>query len=333
METPAAAPAAAPAVPAALPALAPIKKQIEFYFSDSNLPKDRFLLAETKKNEAGWVEIALVATFNKMRQLNATVEAIIAALQGNELMEISEDQKRMRRKMPLPEKDDSEDRTIYAKSFPHETTLDELEHFFGQWGELNAVRMRRIPKSKTFKGSVLVEYKSKVDADKVLALAPAPQWKEAPLTIQSMKSWAEEEAAKPKRQKKEKKEKPEGGDQEAKPEERPFVWTPACVAAVTKFASLKHLEFLDNAVEGYARFDTPDGAQKGLAGLATEQINGAVPTVRLLQGEEEVAYWDKLKGEGEGEGEEQQAGQKHGREEEGDEGAKVARTEEPAGDQ
>jgi La domain len=44
-------------------------KQIEFYFSDSNLPRDKFLLDKVHASPAGWVDLGLVATFERMREL------------------------------------------------------------------------------------------------------------------------------------------------------------------------------------------------------------------------------------------------------------------------
>ena len=34
-----------------------IAKQVEFYFSDYNMPRDRFLQEEAKKNEEGWIGV------------------------------------------------------------------------------------------------------------------------------------------------------------------------------------------------------------------------------------------------------------------------------------
>ncbi|KMZ60755.1 hypothetical protein ZOSMA_573G00030 [Zostera marina] len=40
-----------------------IREQIEFYFGDSNYPKDKFLLNLLDKE--GWVDIAKIAKFNR----------------------------------------------------------------------------------------------------------------------------------------------------------------------------------------------------------------------------------------------------------------------------
>ena len=37
-----------------------VMRQFEFYFSDSNLPKDKFLLMQTKKTPEGWVSLKVL---------------------------------------------------------------------------------------------------------------------------------------------------------------------------------------------------------------------------------------------------------------------------------
>ena len=52
-----------------------LKKQIQFYFSDSNLPRDKFLLHLTQKSPEGWVSLETISEFKKMRDMGATVRA------------------------------------------------------------------------------------------------------------------------------------------------------------------------------------------------------------------------------------------------------------------
>ena len=43
--------------------------QVEFYFSESNLPRDKFLLETVSRDPDGFVSIALLCTFSRMRAL------------------------------------------------------------------------------------------------------------------------------------------------------------------------------------------------------------------------------------------------------------------------
>lgn len=46
-----------------------VVKQMEFYFSDSNLPRDKFMLERIVDNEEGYVDLSLIATFARMRDI------------------------------------------------------------------------------------------------------------------------------------------------------------------------------------------------------------------------------------------------------------------------
>jgi hypothetical protein len=46
-----------------------VVKQMEFYFSDSNLPRDKFMLEKVHESEEGFVDIGLIATFSRMRDI------------------------------------------------------------------------------------------------------------------------------------------------------------------------------------------------------------------------------------------------------------------------
>ena len=55
-------------------------------------------------------------------------------------------------------------RSVYAKPLPFDCTLEGLQAFFGAVGSIKAVRMRRRPENKDFKGSVFVEMESPQEA-------------------------------------------------------------------------------------------------------------------------------------------------------------------------
>jgi hypothetical protein len=76
--------------------------QVEFYFSDSNLPFDKFLWSlVTKDNKP--VPIKLIASFKRMRRFKDHA-LVVAALKESEALEIcgDEDEETVVRKVPLP---------------------------------------------------------------------------------------------------------------------------------------------------------------------------------------------------------------------------------------
>lgn len=46
-----------------------LSNQVEFYFSDSNLPRDKFLNEKVAADPEGYVDIALLCTFSRMKAL------------------------------------------------------------------------------------------------------------------------------------------------------------------------------------------------------------------------------------------------------------------------
>ncbi len=94
-------------------------RQVEFYFHDSNLPFDKFLFTLTRKDPQGWVPIATIASFKRMREIKELLglEGIAEALRGSkELLEVSEDGVNVRRTKELVPVRDAFDRSVYAKA-------------------------------------------------------------------------------------------------------------------------------------------------------------------------------------------------------------------------
>lgn len=85
---------------------AKICHQIEYYFGDFNLPRDKFLKEQIKLDE-GWVPLEIMIKFNRLNRLTTDFNVIVEALSKSkaELMEISEDKTKIRRSpsKPLPE--------------------------------------------------------------------------------------------------------------------------------------------------------------------------------------------------------------------------------------
>ena len=105
---------------------AKICHQIEYYFGDFNLPRDKFLKEQIKLDE-GWVPLEIMIKFNRLNRLTTDFNVIVEALSKSkaELMEISEDKTKIRRSptKPLPEvtdeyKNDVKNRSVYIVSGP-----------------------------------------------------------------------------------------------------------------------------------------------------------------------------------------------------------------------
>ncbi len=147
-----------------------VKAQMEFYFSDSNLPRDKFLRETVEADPDGFVDIQLLATFSRMRSLLAafggahndeTIGAVVELLKTSTELTVSDDGKRVRRTAAVRSREEIdaevEMRSVYASPFPMTATIDALTEFFSKVTKVRSVRLRRHITSKDFKGSIFVE--------------------------------------------------------------------------------------------------------------------------------------------------------------------------------
>ena len=167
-----------------------IIRQVEYYFGDFNLPRDKFLMEETKGND-GWVAMETMLKFKRLLELSSDKDVITAAIKKSKagLMEVNEDSSKIRRnpEIPLPEntvesKTALEARTVYVKGFDTEnTTLDELlDHFNETNSNVVSIQMRNYSVGKgkekvwKFKGSIFVTFKNPESAT---AFVEDKEWK------------------------------------------------------------------------------------------------------------------------------------------------------------
>lgn len=167
-------------------AKAAARKQLEFYFSDSNLPRDAFMLEKVSESSDGFVPLALLCTFKRMRKhlglpdtakqdtVNEEVlTELAAALEQSDTIAVKGDKKAIKRKTPLDYPtailQQIDVPSLYAAPFPHDATLDAMIAVFEGVAPVVALRMRRHIVTKDFRGSVFVEFGSEEVAQKVMA--------------------------------------------------------------------------------------------------------------------------------------------------------------------
>ena len=132
---------------------------------------------------------------------------MVAALKDSTILDIVDNDTCVQRKVPLPEdikdkpvaevqkvfEDAAMARSVYVKGFGEEepSTQFDIEAFFAPHGPTNSVRLRRDP-TRSFKGSVFVEFDSEATQKAFLALDPQPKWKGQDLQIKSKKQYCDE---------------------------------------------------------------------------------------------------------------------------------------------
>lgn len=112
----------------------------QYYFGNVNMQRDKFLIEQTKLDE-GWIPMTVMLNFKLLANLSKNIDVILKALESSDLIEISEDKKKIRRSpnYPLPEYNEEyrkaqEARTVYVKGFPlTDTNIDKLKKFFNPY--------------------------------------------------------------------------------------------------------------------------------------------------------------------------------------------------------
>jgi len=166
---------------------------------------DKFLLSKVGGSENHPVDLKIIHSFKRMRHFQP-FEAIVSAMKESTVLRLTDNDTCVQRIEPLPEslnngpveevvkvfEDRAMPRSIYAKGFGEEvpSTQFDIEAFFAPYGPTNAIRLRRND-TKTFKGSVFVEFASEELQKNFLELDPKPKYKGKDLQIMSKKEYCD----------------------------------------------------------------------------------------------------------------------------------------------
>ncbi|XP_068632983.1 la-related protein 7-like [Battus philenor] len=142
-----------------------ILKQIEFYFSDANLSKDRFF-NELLKNDP-YVSVCEFLKFNRIRSMTQDVHDIVKALTHSTTLQLSEDKLKVKRKaLFVPY--DADARTVYVESIPVKATQEWLEKVFSDYGHVAYISLPKFKNSQKIKGFGFIEYSKPQEAQKCI---------------------------------------------------------------------------------------------------------------------------------------------------------------------
>ncbi|XP_071697716.1 la-related protein 6A [Rutidosis leptorrhynchoides] len=118
-----------------------IIKQVEYYLSDENLRTDKFLLKYLAKDEEGYVPVAVIASFKKMKKLTHHKYLVVAALKESSLLTLSSNGKKVKRVHPFCLTDvlDPELCTILVENLPEDHTVENMKKIFGDVGMIKKI--------------------------------------------------------------------------------------------------------------------------------------------------------------------------------------------------
>lgn len=150
-------------------------QQIEFYFSDANLRKDRFLRQEMDKSAEGYVRVDILASFNKIMSMTKDRKIVASAIQLSAILELSKDEKLVRRKEALkPAKFDPDDCTVYVECLPKKADHNWLRRAFSCCGNVVYVSLPRYRSTGDIKGFAFIEFETPEEAERACELMNNP---------------------------------------------------------------------------------------------------------------------------------------------------------------
>ncbi|XP_017082420.1 la protein homolog [Drosophila eugracilis] len=297
-----------------------IIRQVEYYFGDANLNRDKFLREQIGKNEDSWVPLSVLITFKRLAALTTDFAEIVAALNKSEegLVEISEDKLNLRRhpERPIPEHNEErrkeiQERTAYAKGFPLDSQISELLDFAANYDKVVNLTMRKHydkpTKSYKFKGSIFLTFENK-DQAKAFLEQEKIAYKERELLrkwqVDYLKEKQEEYAQKNEKRKNKKEAKPEPAFElpknaivvfEGAPETSTREEIREAFEKIKDF-EVAYIEFAKGETKGSVRLTEADAAEKYIAKVEEGKLkfNDEVSlNLRKATEEEEKEFIDK----------------------------------------
>ena len=295
-------------------------KQLDFYFSDSNYPRDKFLRTRAESDKDGMIGIEAFKNFKRLNEIlgqpdlsmEQFVDAIIAAIKVSPPANftLDEEKKAVKRAQAIPVSDVTVPRTMWVEAVPENTVWQEVVEFFKPHGEVISVRVQK-KKDLDAKPCAFVEFDSAETMEKVCKLELT--FNGVVLKLRPKKTFLGTLSGKKSDKKSEKDKEPsEGGAAESVKDEVSFMAKgagsvlkllalgPSCSRETIKevfgeYGQIAFVDFERGWSDGWLRFDDASDAAAAAAGFCAKPVDvgGAVPTVSLLAGEEEAAYLKK----------------------------------------
>merc|ERR1712170_285642 len=123
-----------------------ITQQVEFYFSDANITKDKFLLKHVKRNKEGFVSLKLISSFKRVKHLTKDWRQVAFAIKKcSQKLEVNDLETKVRRTDELPAYDETTpSRTVVVLNLPMDRpTIEGVSEIFSCFGDIVLVRILR----------------------------------------------------------------------------------------------------------------------------------------------------------------------------------------------
>lgn len=299
---------------------AALVKQLDFYFSDSNYPRDKFLRTRAESDKEGMIGIEAFKNFKRLNEIlgqpdlsmEQFVDAIISAIKSSspQNFTLDEEKKAVKRSQAIPLSDVTAPRTMWVEEVPENTVWQQLFDFFKPHGDVISVRVQK-KKDSDAKPCAFVEFDSPETVEKVCKLELT--FEGTTLKLQPKKVFLAGLKGKKTDNKTKKDSEPEetGASTSVKDEVsfmakgagsvlKLLALGPSCSRETIKevfgeYGQIAFVDFERGWSDGWLRFDDASDAAAAAAGFCAKPVDvgGAIPTVSLLVGEEETAYLKK----------------------------------------
>eukprot|EP00005_Dracoamoeba_jomungandri_P003047 CAMPEP_0174260540 /NCGR_PEP_ID=MMETSP0439-20130205/9896_1 /TAXON_ID=0 /ORGANISM="Stereomyxa ramosa, Strain Chinc5" /LENGTH=405 /DNA_ID=CAMNT_0015344803 /DNA_START=24 /DNA_END=1238 /DNA_ORIENTATION=- len=296
-----------------------IREQVEFYFSDSNFPRDKFLKQKAEAHPEGFVALSVIASFNRMRKLSTNLELIEKAVSSSPHLIVKNGE--VKRSAPLPEEDTSAQRTVVVTGLPEDTTIDSAKDFFSAHGQVLSVRVPRERNTSKCKGTGFIEFDSEDTVNTLITKSDIKMGDNALAFV------TKAEYFKQRKEQREKQKRKRGEfEEESKEEEKEKTFTPGVLISVQgvkgkseedndaralmydlkavfeDFGSVGYVdlgikpkeETVGDITTVVVRMEDADSTQKAIEGANGKDFNGSPLACSLMKDEEEKAYWEKI---------------------------------------
>jgi RNA recognition motif-containing protein len=246
-----------------------------------------------------------------MKSLGASEELLTELAKESKNLIMSADGKKVKRSVPMPEKDTINDRSVYVRGFPLEdaVTIEAVQKIFTSFGRVLSVRLRR-DKDKTFKGKAYVEFEKEDEVTKAMG-ANDLVWTSGetkhPLEVISKPDYFKERKQKQKDKKSELKRARDDEKDKVDPKDQRKEGLILLVTEVpketdrdvikdlfTKYGRVRYVDFYArDEQKAYVRFFETETTKAALDGVTKGEIKfgETLPKASILEGAEDEKYW------------------------------------------
>ncbi|EFO62480.1 La ribonucleoprotein, putative [Giardia lamblia P15] len=141
--------------------------QLEYYFSNYNITRDKWMLDKLRESADQSLELSVVNDFPKLKAYGLTPEQLRDAAVDSPVVEVSSNL-RVKRRAPIPANYQPEPLTLYTKGWPLGFTVDTIRIFFRDVLKIRIehVGLRYLSgKERKFKGSAFIVFSTLEDCE------------------------------------------------------------------------------------------------------------------------------------------------------------------------